>query len=50
MPEAILRLEDVVRDFKRQTETIHAVRGVSLEIRRGLIFCADDPAPGKRRF
>ena len=35
MPEAILRLEDVVRDFKRQTETIHAVRGVSLEIRRG---------------
>lgn len=35
MLEAILRLEDVVRDFKRQTETIHAVRGVSLEIRRG---------------
>lgn len=35
MPEAILRLEDVVRDFKRQTETIHAVRGVSLEIRKG---------------
>lgn len=35
MPEAILRLEDVVRDFKRQTETIHAVRGASLEIRRG---------------
>lgn len=35
MPEAILRLEDVVRDFKRQTETIHAVHGVSLEIRRG---------------
>ena len=35
MPEAILRFEDVVRDFKRQTETIHAVRGVSLEIRRG---------------
>lgn len=35
MPEAILRLEDVVRDFKRQTETIHAVRGVSLEIMRG---------------
>ena len=35
MPEAIVRLEEVVRDFKRQTETIHAVRGVSLEIRRG---------------
>ena len=35
MPEALLRLEEVVRDFKRQTETIHAVRGVSLEIRRG---------------
>ena len=35
MPENILRLEEVTRNFKRQTETIHAVRGVSLEISKG---------------
>lgn len=35
MSEAILRIEDVKRDFRRQSEIIHAVRGVSLEIERG---------------
>lgn len=35
MPENILRLEEVTRNFKRQTETIRAVRGVSLEISKG---------------
>ncbi|MFR1517300.1 MAG: ABC transporter ATP-binding protein [Clostridia bacterium] len=35
MPETILSLENVTRDFKRQMETIRAVRGVSMEIQRG---------------
>ncbi len=35
MSDKILRLENVVRDFKRQTEVIHAVKGVSLEFERG---------------
>ncbi len=35
MPDYILRLEDVTRDFQKQTETVRAVRGVSLAIERG---------------
>lgn len=35
MPETILSLENVTRDFKRQMETIRAVRGVSMEIQSG---------------
>lgn len=35
MREPILRIKDVTRDFRRQSEIIHAVRGVSLEIERG---------------
>lgn len=35
MSENILRIENVTRDFKKQTEIVHAVRGVSLEIKRG---------------
>lgn len=35
VPDYILRLEDVTRDFQKQTETVRAVRGVSLAIERG---------------
>lgn len=35
MGENILQLEQVTRDFKRQNETIHAVRNVTLEIQKG---------------
>lgn len=35
MSESILRIENVVRDFKKQTEVVHAVKSVSLEIEKG---------------
>ena len=35
MDENILRLEAVKRDFKRQSEIIHAVQGVDLNIKKG---------------
>ena len=35
MSESILRIENVTRDFKRQSEIIHAVRGVNMEIQKG---------------
>lgn len=35
MGEPVLRLEEVTREFKRQNETIRAVRGVSLSIAPG---------------
>ena len=35
MNESILRIENVTRDFKRQSEVIHAVRGVNMDIKRG---------------
>ena len=35
MDENILRLEAVKRDFKRQSEIIHAVQGVDMSIKRG---------------
>ena len=37
MSDNILRIEDVKRDFKRQSEVIHAVRGVNMEIKKGSI-------------
>ena len=33
--DIILRAENVTRDFYRKSEVIHAVRGVSVEIKRG---------------
>jgi putative ABC transport system ATP-binding protein len=35
MSESILRIENVTRDFKRQSEIIHAVRGVNMDIKKG---------------
>lgn len=35
MEDYILRLEGVKRDFKRQSEIIHAVQGVDVNIKRG---------------
>ncbi|WP_417308068.1 ABC transporter ATP-binding protein [Devosia sp.] len=38
-PEVILRVEDLSLDFRLRTQTLHAARNVSFELRRGETLC-----------
>ena len=48
--DVVVRAIDVVKDFVRGKETVHALRGVSLDIHRGeYLAIMGPPAPARAR-